>query len=161
MRAKGEIQWRVWGPLVFASLLFVIASAIRLLSFSRVSFVLDIGSDFGLWATGILFSLAASEQTRLGGRTERVFRKKSTGTGIEIDYIAVAPDQLDVSPKYLYLFVYSMMIWILTILIGEQAHSMYEKAAGVNFAIIGMVFGQMSLAATTVAAALRALLEEP
>lgn len=159
MKKTEDIQWRVWGPLFFASLLFVIASAIRLVSFTRTTCLLDVGSDFGLWATGILFSLAASEQTRLGGRTERVFHKKSSGTGIEIDYIAVPPEKPDFSPKYLYLFVYAMMIWVLTIMIGEHARAMFEKAHGFNVAIIALAFLQIAIAATSVGAAIRSLLE--
>jgi hypothetical protein len=159
MKRVDDTNWRVWGPLVFASLLFVIASAIKLIAFGKTSFILDIGSEFALWATGVLFSLAAANKVLLEGRTEQVFKKKSSGTGIENDYIALPPDELDFTPKYLYLFIYSMMSWILTLLISEQAHIIYGTAKAHSFASISLAFLALSLAATSVGIAIRALLE--
>ena len=90
---------RVWGPLLFTAMLFVIAAAIKLAAFSNTTFFIDLPTELALWATGVMFSLAVSEQMILKGRAEAVFRRKETGTGIEIEYRAIAPESLDFSPR--------------------------------------------------------------
>ena len=150
---------KVWGPLLFASMLFVIAAVIKFVSFTKAAAFLSMGSEFALWATGVLFSLAASEQTRFGGRTEHIFRRKTSGSSIEIQYKALAPDRIDLSPRFLYFFVYSMMIWILCIVISEKSCAIYALQNQYSIKLILLCALCFVLSATSVGIAIRSLLE--
>jgi hypothetical protein len=150
---------RVWGPFAFATMIFFIATAIRILGFDSYTFFLTMGSDFAIWATGVLFSLSATEGFNLGSRTEVVFKQKPTGTGIEIDYKAIPPNKIDWGPKLLYLFVYTMMIWILTIALGEKCTELFIIHQNYSLKIIVYAILSIVLSATSVGVAIRSLLE--
>lgn len=150
---------KVWGPLVFASMLFLISSIIKLIAFKNNSFYIEMPSEFSLWAVGILFSLSVSEQTIFGGKTGYQISKKQSGTGIEVDYQVILPDQLEFTPKYIYLFVFSMSVWIICLLLCGQANTyLHATQPEINLCALVTVIAYM-IAGLSIGIALKALVE--
>lgn len=70
---KSKSSLKILGPLAFWSAMFIIGAAIRLAAFNDIAFWFRLPQDAALWAAGLLFSLAVSEQTYLGTRlTQRI-----------------------------------------------------------------------------------------
>lgn len=150
---------KISGPLLFATMLFIISAAIKIISFKNQNVWLEVSPELSLWAVGIFFSLSISEQTQFGGKTAYRVSRKTSGTGIEINYEVILPDNLEFSPKYIYLFVYSIMIWILTILISGYAVGLFSN---VNQWTLQVCFSNalgLILSGTIVGAAVRCLYE--
>jgi hypothetical protein len=158
-RVNPEMNLKVWGPICFAAMLFVISNVIKIVAFANSTFFMNIGSEFALCSMGILFSLSISEQRLLEGRTKSIFRQKESGTGIEIEYIALPPNRIDFNTPYLYFFVYSMMIWISTIVFTEKAHILYSLQKDYNLTIICFAILTILLAASSLGLAIRSLKE--
>lgn len=151
------MNWRVWGPLLFATMLFIVASAIKLVAFQNYGFLLELAPELSLWSTGVLFSLAVSEHTQLGGRAQHEIRPSQSGSGIEVTYRVALPERLEFSPRMIYLFVYSMTSWILNILIAGKATMVLQTGSTWRAAIlVGLGF---ALAGASVGVAHRSLRE--
>jgi hypothetical protein len=153
------MNWRLWGPLIFAGILFVVASAIRLIAFEEVSFYFDLPSDFSLWATGVLFSFAVSEQALFGGRAVYDIRKDSRGDGFMMNFRVALPDQLEFSPRMIYLFMICMAIWVLNLLLAGKAKHLVSVDHGVSLLAGALVISALALAGLSVGIAARALRE--
>jgi hypothetical protein len=140
-------------------MLFVISSAIKAIAFHNVNFIIDLPEKCSLWAAGVLFSLAVSEQTQFGGRTSYSVSRKQSGTGIEVDYNVILPQQLEFTPKYVYLFVFSMMLWILTLLLCGQVS--VWNTAGTGMVLWSSLVCAIAyvLAGANIGISLRALVE--
>lgn len=150
---------KVWGPLAFATMLFTIAVAIKIISFGDYYIWLEIAPELALWATGVLFSVSITEYTLFGGRTTYKIRRKRTGNGFEVDFNIEFPNELDFGFKYQYLFVYSMMIWILTLLFSGHAVEMLTTTNQWTWDVHGWNFLCLLLSGTTIGAAIHCLFE--
>ncbi|MDA3789480.1 MAG: hypothetical protein PF503_13440 [Desulfobacula sp.] len=150
---------KVWGPILFATMLFIVGAAIKIIAFKSDNVFFEMPPDFALWAVGIMFSLAVSEQTQFGGRTYYDISKNKSGTGILVDYKISLPDELSFSPKYIYFFVYSMMIWILTILLSGEASALNSIANYSIYKITAINLVSLALAGTSIGVSIRSLLE--
>jgi hypothetical protein len=149
---------KVFGPLLFAGMLFVTSAAIKIISFRNHNVWLEVSPELTVWAVGIFFSLSVSEQTQFGGKTKIRASKKSPGT-VEFKIEAVLPDRFEFSPKYVYMFMYSIMMWILTILISGYAVGLFSAEHQWTARIwLSNVIG-LILSGSTVGAALRCLSE--
>jgi len=116
----------VVGPLTVWITFFTVASAIRYATFSDFNFWVHLPSDLTLWATGILFSLTVSESTNYQARMMPKTKKNPNGAGFTVDYEITIPDEPGFNPKFLYLFLFSMGIWILCLLMGGTAQTALE-----------------------------------
>jgi hypothetical protein len=143
------VNLRIYGPLLFATMLFIISSAIKLLLFTGTDVIFDLAPEFTLWSVGLLFAISVSENSLLAGRVRHVYERDENQATLLIRYQTLPPQNLNHSPRFLYFFVYAMMVWILTILMMEQAKHLNElssKDCYHLFFIVGAIF----LSGTTV-----------
>lgn len=145
------------GPFLFATMLFIISVAIKIISFKNQNVWLEVSPEISLWSVGIFFSLSVSEQTQFGGKTAYKISKKKTG--IEINYDVVLPDKLEFSPKYLYLFVFSFMIWVLTQLLSGLTVGLFTVEHTWSFTVCFFNAIGLLLSGITAGAAIRCLNE--
>jgi len=103
-----------------ASSLFIIEFAIKFVAFDNSSVLYRIGPSICFWATGLFFSLTLFEQFRFKGQTKSSLKKKSSGYGIEIDYSIILPESLETTPKYMFLFVIQLCLWILNLIMSQK-----------------------------------------
>ena len=150
---------RIIGPLAFATMLFVVESAIKGIAFNSKIIWFEIGPKLCLWATGIFFSLSISEQTQLRGKTTYRVKKKVDGSGLEVDYDVKLPNDLSFTPKFLYLFVFAMSIWILSVIISSKIISVFYIAGRWTFQIHILTYLVLLLAGVTVGVAIKSLVE--
>jgi hypothetical protein len=150
---------KIVGPLLFAAMLFITSASIKIISFKNHNVWLDVSPELTLWAVGIFFSLSISEQTQFGGKTAYRISRKTSGTGIEINYDVILPDKLEFSPKYVYLFVFSIMIWILTILISGYATGLFISGNTWTPRICFFNFIGLAISGIVIGAAVRCLNE--
>lgn len=149
----------VWGPLLFATMLFIISASVKIIAFKNHNVWLEVAPELALWAVGIFFSLSISEELILGGKTVRTVSKKASGRGLEIDYVPVLPDNVEFSPKYIYLLIYGIMIWVLTTLLSGQAIEIFDQVEWWDYRVCALNACGIVLSGTAVGAAVRALLE--
>lgn len=149
---------KVVGPLLFATMLFIVSSAIKAVSFQSFNFYLDMPQEFALWGVGIVFSLAVTEHTHFGVKTVHTITRKKTQTGYEIDYGIVLPEQYHFTPKYIYLFVFSMMLWILTLVLCGRG-SIWITDPKMQFEAISAISASFVFAGTNVGISFRSLME--
>lgn len=107
--------------LFLATSLFLIEIGIKGIAFNSKTLVIDIFPSICLWVTALYFTLSISEQNKLNATATPRLRRNNSGDGIEITYDMRLPDSLDFSPKYLFLFIVSVVIWIFTILLSQKA----------------------------------------
>ncbi|NAY91408.1 hypothetical protein GTQ34_05700 [Muricauda sp. JGD-17] len=112
-----------------ASILFVIEFAVKYVAFENSSVFFRIGPSICFWATALFFSLSIQENVKFRGRTTQTIKKKSSGYGIEIDYGIIVPENFESSPKYTFLFVMQMCIWIVNLVISQKV---LKKFIGLN-----------------------------
>ncbi len=113
------MELKIMGPLICWSIMFVIGIMIKSLTFKNDSVWFDIAPEATLWASGILFTLAAADafyQPKIFSK----YAKKETGTGFEMDYEVTLPDSYGPAThsKYLYLFLLALAGWIINIFIS-------------------------------------------
>ena len=94
-------------------------------------FWLLIPPELALWSTGILFTLASSEDTYRSAKIKESINPKSTGKGIEISYEVELGDDYGFKARYLYLFLFSLVIWFGVILVSLWIPG-YMKKDNVN-----------------------------
>ena len=149
------MNWRFVGPLIFGALSFAVASGIKLIAFRNFTFYIDLFPDLALSATGILFSFAVSEQALFGARTTNQVRRAETGTGVIMEFGVSLPDQIEFNPRFIYLFMICMAVWILTLLCAGQAQALQKESA---YAASGaFIMLSAAMAGTTVGIAVRSL----
>jgi hypothetical protein len=151
------MNWRFWGPLIFSLLLFVVGAAIKVVAFGKVTFYIDLGPELALWATGVLFSFAVSEQALFGGRTVNEVRKAENG--LTMNFRVALPDQVEFNPRFVYLFVVCMAIWILDLLCAGKAELLIEHNPNALLLPACLIITALALAGFAVGLALRALRE--
>lgn len=115
------MSWRTAGPVVFATLLFVIELSIKGMAYNKQDIWIELPPSIALWAVGVLFSLAVSEQTLLRGGVGYRATAQPGKPVIELEYELRLPSQIDFTPKYLYLFVVIMTVWIVALLLSQEA----------------------------------------
>lgn len=153
---KSTSSLKIWGPLAFWSAMFIIGAAIRLAAFNDLAFWFRLPQDAALWAAGLLFSLAVSEQTYLGtSLTQRIIRKEG-GLGYSVDYDVTLREEVGFTPKFMYLFLLGVAIWVLTIVLtGFAAREFGSK--GIGWLVLGLTTSSYLLATFAVVGAIRAL----
>jgi hypothetical protein len=150
---------RLYGPLFFWTVMFIIGSAIQYSSFSDSLFWLDVPQGISLWATGILFTLTMSEQTyhraKLVPRVSRDPGQPSYSVAFDIDIA----DNPGFDPIYLFLFLAGIAAWIGCLLLGGHARAAYIAAPDtINIAYLLAPIAY-SIAASVVTMAIRTLRE--
>ncbi len=150
---------RIIGPLAFATMLFVVESAIKGIAFDSKTIWFEIGPKLCLWATGIFFSLSVSEQTLFRGKTTYKVKKKENGSGLEVDYNVELPDDLSFTPRFLYLFIFAMSIWILSVIISSKIISLFYTVGKWTLQIHALTYLILFLAGVIVGAAIKSLAE--
>lgn len=153
------MKLETYGPLLVWGVMFAMGAAIKVVAFDSDSLFFDVGPDAALWAVGILFSLAVSEQSHTGARLVHTVTKKPTGAGVEVDYAVFINDDPGFKPKLLYLFVAGIAIWIFVLLVSGVAQEDYSGASRYTVRILVYALLGLALAFTSVMLALRALLE--
>jgi hypothetical protein len=113
------MELKVMGPLICWSIMFVIGIMIKLFTFKNDSVWFDIAPDATLWASGILFTLAAADAF-YRPRILSKYAKRETGTGFEMDYEVTLPESYEpiTHSKYLYLFLLGLAGWVINIFIS-------------------------------------------
>lgn len=113
-------KYEIYGPLIFWGLLFTCAGVIKYFAYDNDSFWIDIPTELALWSTGILFTLASSERSYSRAKLNTEYTKKQSGTGYEVDFKVVVGDELGFTSKFLYLFLASIVIWIISIIMQGE-----------------------------------------
>ena len=113
------MELKLMGPLICWSIMFVIGIMIKLFTFKNDSVWFEIAPDVTLWASGILFTLAAADAF-YRPRILSKYAKRETGTGFEMDYEVTLPESYEpiTHSKYLYLFLLGLGGWIINIFIS-------------------------------------------
>src|SRR5215470_14970613 len=105
------------GPLICWSIMFAVGVMVKYFTFKNDSVWFDIAPDVTLWATGILFTIAAADafQPKLLSK----YAKKETGMGFEMDYeVTLSETYEPAQSKYLYLFLFGLGGWIINIFLS-------------------------------------------
>ena len=150
------MRFEVLGPLVFWSLMFAVGAAIKFSAFRDARALLDLSPEAALWATGILFSLSVSEQTYFRARLVPRYTRHTTRPGFSVDYDVTLPEELGFNPKFIYLFLVSMAVWVFCLLLAGYGA---VDASQLNALRISSVAFSYLLSATVVGVALRSLYE--
>jgi hypothetical protein len=110
----------VFGPLLFWTLMFIIAMAIKVITFSDYTPWFQIAPEASLWAAGILFAIAVSEQTYFPIRRRLITKQSASGYALE--EVESSPERnVGFTPRFIYMFLIVMALWLLTLLLGEYA----------------------------------------
>lgn len=147
------------GPLVFWSLMYIVGAVIKLLAYNDTDVYFEIGPEASLWAVGIVFALTVSEHTYFGVRAHPQITKKPSGRGLEIDYDVTIPDEVGFTPNFIYLFLFSVVIWIINLLLSGCAIESYSSAQQLTAGAIVATSLSILLASTLVVIAVRTLYE--
>lgn len=137
------MKLEVIGPLLAWTAMFVIGSAIKYVAFSAHLVWLEAAPEAALWATGIFFTLSASAGNFLERRAIPRMQPDPDGSGFRVTYDVTLPDDLKPSQKFLYLFLVTMMVWIVDILLvgsALQAHQAAEQFDTESIFCIGLAF---------------------
>jgi len=142
-----------YGPLTFWALLFACASIIKYFAYDDTNLLYDIPIELSLWSVGILFTLAASEKTYYNAKLTQKFTKKTTGPGYEIDYEVKVGDDYGFKPKFLYLFLISIVIWIICIILKYEIEELLnlEKQEGKQLLIATGIYYLLGIFSTAIA----------
>ena len=145
--------YEIYGPLLFWSFMFIIGAAIRAFALNDFSFWIVIPPEIALWSSGILFTLATSERTYHNVKLNSTYSKNADGKSVSINYDIEIGDDLGFKPKYLYLFLLSVMIWILTLLLNLWIPSYIEKEESNQILLIAaiVVYYLISVSITVIA----------
>lgn len=127
-----------YGPLIFWFFMFAIIAIIKAFAFKNYDFWIVIPPELALWSTGILFTLASSEETYRSAKIKESINKKDGGKGITIDYDVVVGDDYGFKARYLYLFLFSLVIWLAVILVSLWIPSYIESAETNNW-VLGVI----------------------
>ena len=147
------------GPLIFWSLMFVVGAAIKVVAFGSTAVWFEIQPAACLWATGVLFSLAVSERTYFRAKLVTQISRKPTGSGIVVDYVVTIPEDLDFTPKFMYLFLVGVAIWIFSLLLSGYAMGVYSISHNLTVGSIISTAISVLLASGIVITAVRTLNE--
>lgn len=153
------MRHQVVGPLAVWATFFTVASAIRYTTFSDFNFWVHLPSDLTLWATGILFSLSISENSNYQARMLPRTKRNSSGSGFSVEYEITLPEEPGFNPKYLYLFLFAMGIWVLCLLLGGTAQSVLEAQVVVLERLLIPIIPAFLLSFAVTAATIRVLYE--
>ena len=148
------------GPLVFWSVMYFISAVVKLGAYEDIDVYFEVAPEAALWATGILFTLTASENTYFPARLKLRTSKKPSGTGYDVDYDVVLPEEeIGFTPKFLYFFVVSVGIWIITVLLSGHAIKSFSSANEITLCIFLETSLSVLLAAGLVGFTLKTLYE--
>ena len=159
---------KVIGPLVCWSIMYAVGVMVKYFTFKNDSVWFDIAPDVTLWATGILFTIAAADafyQPKLLSK----YAKKETGMGFEMDYEVTLSEAYEPThSKYLYLFLFGLGGWIINIFIcgfisarvhTAQANLLQQSPSGFDAFSFSLLIVAVVLASSMVFIALQALKE--
>jgi|SRR5215831_11301980 len=126
------------GPLISWSVMFAIGVMVKYFTFRNDSVWFDIAPEITLWASGILFAIAAADlfyQPKILSK----YAKKETGMGFEMDYEVTlsGSNEPTAHSRYLYLFLFGLAGWIINIFISgfisarvlPQAHTLQTNGS--------------------------------
>lgn len=159
---------KVIGPLVCWSIMFAVGVMVKYFTFKNDSVWFDIAPDVTLWATGILFTIAAADafyQPKLLSK----YAKKETGMGFEMDYeVTLSETYEPTHSKYLYLFLFGLGGWIINIFMSgfisarvhtAQANLLQQAPSGFDAFSFALLIVAVVIASSMVFIALQALKE--
>lgn len=149
----------VLGPLIFWSLMFILGAAIKLVAFRSTTVWFEVQPAAALWATGVLFTLAVSERTYFRAKLVTQISKKPSGSGIEVEYVVTIPDDLDFTPKFMYLFLIGVVMWMLTLLLSGYASELYSASQSLTLGGLLAISFSVLFASGIVVTAVRTLHE--
>ena len=136
--------YKNFGALIFWLIIFLVTSVIRLFAFDDAEFWLLIPLELSIWSTGILFTIASSEETyrnaRLISSTTVDASKKTVTTGYDVKM----PTKHGFDPKFLFLFLFSIAVWIICVVLHEYIPKKYinaenEATGGIGWIILYFV----------------------
>jgi hypothetical protein len=152
--------------------MFAIGIMIKCFAFKNDAVWVEIAPEATLWATGILFSISVADTTFSQAKLLSKYKKKTTGTGYEVDYVVTLSDSYDPSghSRYLYLFLFGLGAWIFNIFIGgflstkiaesaQRSSVSAEVTAVFGLRFFGLLLLSVVVASSMVFIALRALKE--
>jgi hypothetical protein len=113
------MELKIMGPLICWSIMFAIGIMIKHFTFKNDAVWFDIAPEATLWASGILFTIAAVDgfyQPKILAK----YAKKETGMGFEMDYQVTLQGSYEPTAhsKYLYLFLLGLGGWLVNIFIS-------------------------------------------
>jgi hypothetical protein len=155
----GSLDVEKAGPLVFWTLMYIIGGMIELSAYSNTDVFFELGSEVSLWAVGILFALSVSESTYSGAKLGRHVSQKPSGTGYEVDYDVTLTGEFGFTPKYFYLFLLGVAIWIATLLLGDHAIQCYSSTQSLTGIGMLVTLASMFLGGSLVVMAVRTVYE--
>jgi hypothetical protein len=150
------MKLRIYGPLVLTILLFTVAFCINLIAFSNSEYLIELPSEFSLWTVGVFLSLAVTDHTIFGGFTESRLTPAAGVNTFQIEFGYRFPKSPELSPKFIYMLVYCMLIWVVILLTSGKAKLLEQQPnhdGDIHFLMIASWF----LSATTVGLTIRAL----
>ncbi len=156
-----KISLEVAGPLIFWVLMFAVGAAIKFMTFKDTGVFIDLSPEVALWATGILFSLSVSEHTYSNAKLVSKYTKNNEKPGFAVAYDVTISDNPGFTPKFIYLFLIGMAVWIFCLLLSGYAGSASSSAmAGkLDYYQLAAIAISYLFAASLVGVALRSLYE--
>ncbi|HKA23134.1 MAG TPA: hypothetical protein VKN18_33005 [Blastocatellia bacterium] len=156
------------GPLICWSIMFAVGVMVKYFTFKNDSVWFDIAPDVTLWASGILFTIAAADafyQPKILSK----YAKKETGMGFEMDYeVTLSETYEPTHSKYLYLFLFGLGGWIINVFLSgfisarlhtTQANPLQQPSAGFDAVSFALLIVAVVIASSMVFIALQALKE--
>lgn len=145
------------GPLIVWVLTFAIGAAIKLVAFESDSLLFDVPPDATLWAVGVFFSLAVSEQTYSGARLKSTVNKTEAGDGYQVTYGITLSDQPGFTPKFMYVLLVGITAWIVTLLLSGYAAKQYGQVHNYSTRSVVALTGSYVIALGSIVGAVRLL----
>ena len=129
-QASPKFDFKVWGPIIIWSLMFLIAFIIKLIAFKDFDVFFDIAPEATLWASGVLFTIAESDMVFTKAKISPRYKRKAGIIGYEMDYEIELPEKYDPRDHviFLYLFVIALVAWVLNLFISNLAMITYSVA---------------------------------
>lgn len=143
-----RFQHKILGPLLVMLLTFIVGSSIQLAGSGQANKLPDFAPELSLWSTGILFTLSLLQDTKNSGRGRPSIIRRSSSYEVKVDL--TTSERLGFDTQYLYALVFTMMTWILTIVINNQCARILERANALTFGavvlnIIGCLLAGISI----------------
>ena len=163
MKPRMIFDFKIWGPIIIWSAMFLIAFIIKLIAFKDINVFFDIAPEATLWASGVLFSIAESDMVFSRARISTKYKRKTGIIGYEMDYTVDLPDKYDPRDHvvYLYLFVIALATWIINLFLSDMAKVSLSNntsiASGMQIAPYLYYFLSVFIASIMVVIALRSL----
>lgn len=158
-RIRGFARIQVIGPLLLATMLWAVSISIKAVAFQSTTWVFELAPQMAVWSVGILFTRAVTDRTYFGGQLVYRVMRDQQGRGLRVQYDVSVPDHIEMGPRHLYMFMYAVTVWILTILFAGDATRRFVASVTIDWVAHAVNIGCLFLAATAIGLAMATLRE--